>query len=34
METQVGLKTITLTLFLNSFFYFLLQLLFVIIVET
>ena len=31
METQVGLKTIALTLFLNLFFYFLLQLLCVMI---
>ena len=31
METQVGLKMIALTLFLNLFFYFLLQLLCVMI---
>ena len=31
METQVGLKTIALTLFLNFYFYFLLQLLCVMI---
>ena len=31
METQDGLKTIALTLFLNLFFYFLLQLLCVMI---
>ena len=31
METQVGLKTIALTLFLNLFFYFLLQMLCVMI---
>ena len=31
METQVGLKTIAMTLFLNLYFYFLLQLLCVMI---